>query len=125
MSPIAFLLLAFGAVGHSILWLGLVNRIHALAIHRRLVDGRTGLCGIMLLVIPCGIAAVLIGIYPTPAAPSAHFVQITAWGYVVLSPAFVWLRLRNDFGGIGIPSEAARYWQITHRLCATPAIKTN
>lgn len=84
MSPIALLLLACGAIGHAILWLGLVNRIHALAMHRRWVDGLTGLCGIMLLVIPCVIAAKLVGIFPALPVVSARFVEIAVWCYVAL-----------------------------------------
>jgi predicted MPP superfamily phosphohydrolase len=81
MPPSAKLLWACGAIAHTILWLGLVNRIHALAMHRRLIDGLTGLCGIMLLAIPCIIAAVLIGVFP---ALPAHFVRILVWCYVAL-----------------------------------------
>jgi uncharacterized protein len=102
MSPSSLLLLAFGAIGHAILWLGLVNRIHALAMHRRWVDGLTGLCGIMLLITPCVIAAVLIGFVPALSETLARFGQIAVWCYVALC------------AGICIVAGLQRLWWYRH-----------
>lgn len=50
MSPIAYLLIA--AVGHVVLWVTIVNRIHGVGIARKVVDGITIFSGAALVCIP-------------------------------------------------------------------------
>ncbi len=57
MPPLLFLLLLFSALlGHAVLWVGLVNRIHGIGIRRWLVDGITLLSGLALVGVPVLIA---------------------------------------------------------------------
>lgn len=59
MNPyLAMPLLAVGAVGHVVLWVGIVNRTHGVAMHRVLLDFLTALCGVALVAIPLAVAAV-------------------------------------------------------------------
>ncbi len=56
MTPTLLTLLAFGALGHAILWVALVNRLHAISIQRKLMHFLTGLCGLAVTLIPLAVA---------------------------------------------------------------------
>src|SRR5687768_10268706 len=62
MPIVPLLLLTFGAIGHVILWVALVNRAHGLGIHRRWVNVVTLFCVMMFAVMPWVVAAVLVGL---------------------------------------------------------------
>lgn len=87
MSAIACVILTLGAAGHVVLWVALVNRIHALGIHRAWVDLLTLLCGIMLAGLPLGIAAVFAGfISAVPGALTSIILRLV-WTYLTLCAA--------------------------------------
>jgi predicted MPP superfamily phosphohydrolase len=92
-------LLVLGAVGHVILWVILVNRLHALALDRRLMDFLTAMCGLGLVTLPVGVAAALWLIAPGPAAGRWSLAWVAAWSYVagcaVLAPIATVQRLWN------------------------------
>ena len=76
-----YLLLIFGAVGHVILWVMLVNRLHALGMDRRWIDVLTGLCGVGVAVIPLAVAAVLYqGWFGSGNVPAT--VSAATWSYI-------------------------------------------
>lgn len=80
----ALLLLALGAVGHVVLWVALVNRLHALGIHRGWVNLLTVLCGVMLAAAPIAVvAAFATQIAPRPTFATTFFAS-AAWGYITL-----------------------------------------
>ncbi len=87
MLPIAFVILAVGAVGHAIFWAALVNRIHSLGIHRRWVDVLTVACGVMLCAMPIAVAADFTGIFHARSASLASFVSRALWFYIGLCAA--------------------------------------
>src|SRR6185436_1393954 len=58
----AYVLLALGAVGHVILWVALVNRVHALGIKRRWVDLLTILCGLCVAGLPVAVLGAFVAI---------------------------------------------------------------
>ncbi len=87
MSPIACVFLAFGAVGHVVLWVAIVNRSHAFGVQRRWVDLITAICGVMLVTIPIIIAAVIAGIVPVGSAAISSFISNVMWTYVTVCAA--------------------------------------
>lgn len=85
MSPTLLTLLALGALGHAILWVAAVNRLHAVALNRKLMDVLTGLCGLAVALIPLVVAwAVLRG---------DGAVRNAAWSYVLVCAAICVLGL--------------------------------
>lgn len=50
-----FVLLVLAAVGHAVLWVALVNRLHAVGINRLLIHALTGVCGLAVAGIPLAI----------------------------------------------------------------------
>ncbi len=56
----ALLLLAFGAVGHMVLWVSLVNRVHAFGIERRWIKLITLFCVAAWALVPIAVAATLL-----------------------------------------------------------------
>lgn len=76
-------LLALGALGHTILWVALVNRIHGLGIERRWVDFMTFGCCVALVALPPAVGlAVLPQLWGGEGwLPSAA--SHLAWAYVV------------------------------------------
>ncbi len=50
------ILLVFGGLGHVVFWVAIVNRIHAWALPRWVIDGTTLICGIALVSLPAAIA---------------------------------------------------------------------
>lgn len=59
MTPTLIVLLALAAIGHTFLWVAIVNRLHAIALHRKLMHALTGLCGVAVALIPLAVAAAL------------------------------------------------------------------
>ena len=82
MSPIVLTILALGAVGHVVVWVALVNRIHAVGIRRRWVDAWTGVFGIMLFCMPLIVGAVVVGIVRTESTLLGRIVSGALWCYV-------------------------------------------
>jgi predicted MPP superfamily phosphohydrolase len=87
MSLIACVILACGAVGHAVLWIALVNRIHAYGIQRRWIDLLTVICAGMCAVLPIIIAAAITDIFPSIPASLAQFAYVAAWTYLALCTA--------------------------------------
>jgi predicted MPP superfamily phosphohydrolase len=87
MSPIACVILAFGAIGHVVLWVAIVNRVHAVGIPRCWIDLITVISGIMLAALPPLIAAVLLGFVPADAGPLSTFASRIVWTYLTLCTA--------------------------------------
>ena len=56
----ALLLLAFGAVGHMVLWMALINRCHGLGIRRCWINLMTVACLAALAFAPVAVAAALL-----------------------------------------------------------------
>jgi hypothetical protein len=78
-----FLLFTVAAVGHVVLWVALVNRLHALGIKRLWIDGLTAVCGIAVTVIPLVIAAVIYEGRFDPVRIPGGLTWVVAWSYVV------------------------------------------
>jgi predicted MPP superfamily phosphohydrolase len=87
MSPIAYVILALGAIGHVVLWVAIVNRIHAFGIQRRWIDLITIIAGIMLATLPLLITAVLAGFVPADAGPLSSAASRIVWTYLTLCAA--------------------------------------
>ncbi|HEX5470432.1 MAG TPA: metallophosphoesterase [Lacipirellulaceae bacterium] len=87
MSLIHVVLLIVGAAGHTILWVALVNRTHALGIHRHWIDGITNFCGLMFIAVPLLAAAAFSGILVPPSAWWANVASKAFWAYVVICAA--------------------------------------
>lgn len=82
----ALVLLAFGAVGHVVLWVALINRAHALGIARQWVNLLTLLCLAALATAPIAVLAALakqIG----PQAAATRLAATAAWTYILLCAA--------------------------------------
>jgi uncharacterized protein len=79
MTPIDFIVLAIGGVGHVILWVAIVNRIHALGIQRKWIDLLTLFSGMMLAIVPLIFAGAWF--FPIYVASSARFLSLVAWTY--------------------------------------------
>jgi predicted MPP superfamily phosphohydrolase len=75
MSIIQLIVLALGGIGHTVLWVAFVNRVHALGINRHTVDALTLLCIAMFAAMPIAVAAALAG------APGS-LMSVAAWVYV-------------------------------------------
>lgn len=77
-----FVLLTLAAVGHVVLWVALVNRLHAVGINRLVIHALTGLCGLGVAGIPLGVALVA---YQGPSAVAAlsGWLRGLAGAYVV------------------------------------------
>jgi uncharacterized protein len=77
------LLLIIGGIGHLVLWVALVNRIHALGIHRIWIDLLTGICGLMLVGVPAAIFIAVLNPFSSDAAPPRPLFSVTAWSYII------------------------------------------
>src|SRR5688572_15050091 len=76
------LVLILGALGHVILWVALVNRLHALGINRRWIDMMTGTCGLAVAALPLAVAAVLYRDWVSRPVASPTVTSLS-WSYVV------------------------------------------
>jgi predicted MPP superfamily phosphohydrolase len=74
-------ILILGAIGHAILWVGLVNRIHGVGIERRWVNAITALCCIMFVFVPIAVAMAIgmPGRFPPDGVAPA-----IAWDYLAV-----------------------------------------
>ena len=97
-SVIFYTLLIFGALGHVIFWVGLVNRIHALNWSRRLIDVLTMLCGIVLVV---PFAAALYVVWNSGWAvllDSSRSIPTPGWVYLGTATLFAaWAAVRHAY----------------------------
>ena len=75
--------LALGAVGHMVLWVALINRSHALGLHRRWVNLITVLCVAAIMFVPLGVAAAWL-VQLGGQTFAARFVSAAAWSYILL-----------------------------------------
>jgi predicted MPP superfamily phosphohydrolase len=66
-----------------VLWVALINRSHALGIHRRWVNLITVLCVAAIMFVPLGVAAALL-VQLGGQTFAARFVSAAAWGYILL-----------------------------------------
>jgi predicted MPP superfamily phosphohydrolase len=84
-----YVLFAIAAVGHAVLWVGMVNRLHGLAMNRTLMKTVTALCGIAVAVIPFPVFVTLSHLWNAGAAARESLTpaEIVAWSYVVLCAA--------------------------------------
>jgi predicted MPP superfamily phosphohydrolase len=106
-------ILILGAVGHTILWAGLVNRIHALGIGRAAVKAATATCCALFAAIPLAVAGALL---------REHALQTTdrsaalAWDYLsvcaiicVAAAVQRWLwRIHPDRRGVLLANHTSR-----------------
>jgi hypothetical protein len=77
------IVLILAAIGHTVLWVALVNRAHALGINRRWVHWLTLACIAMFGVMPLAVLAAFIGISrPDPSLSTTMF-YVAAATYVV------------------------------------------
>jgi uncharacterized protein len=83
----AYFIIALAAVGHAILWVAVVNRVHSVAMNRRLKDVLTGLCCLGITLIPIAFAVVA---RPWQASDlRQHFdepatrLESVAWAYAI------------------------------------------
>src|SRR5215212_5688989 len=95
MSPIACVILAFGAVGHVVLWVALVNRTHALGIQRRWVDLITAFSAIVLAAVPLLIVAILAGFIPAESGPLSSVAARIVWTYLLMCAAVLVVAILN------------------------------
>lgn len=80
----AFLLLALGAIGHMVLWVALVNRIHSFGIARFWVKSSTAGFVAAYMFAPLAVAgAIGWQVWGTPTA-FTQFAVMAAWTYVAL-----------------------------------------
>jgi predicted MPP superfamily phosphohydrolase len=76
-------LLLLAAIGHTILWVALVNRVHGLGIDRRLRNVLTLSCVSLFAVMPFVVGAAFISIFrPEPTAATTLFYS-AAWIYLL------------------------------------------
>jgi predicted MPP superfamily phosphohydrolase len=72
-------ILLLGAIGHAVLWVGLVNRAHGLGARRFWVDVLTVLCILLFAGLPVAVAAALVWEWRFPPAGLASAI---AWNYL-------------------------------------------
>ncbi len=77
------LLLLLGAIGHMVLWVALINRVHAFGIPRRWVNWLTIFFLVMLCFAPIAVAAALYFRLNSDSAATLVAAGI-AWGYVII-----------------------------------------
>jgi predicted MPP superfamily phosphohydrolase len=76
-------LVLLGAIGHVVLWVGLVNRLHGVAWNRKMIDALTAFCGFALVALP--MAAASIFWLRGPLVPPARWdgPHWAAWSWLV------------------------------------------
>ena len=87
MSPTALLILAAGAIGHVVLWVAVVNRVHAMGIARRWIDLSTAIAFILLASLPFAVAVVLAGFVPADASSLGSVLSRAVWTYLTFCTA--------------------------------------
>ena len=82
----AFFLLALGAVGHMVLWVAIINRVHGLGIKRRWVKLITVGCVAALVLAPVAVVAAIVTLVG-PQTFATRLAADGAWGYVAFCAA--------------------------------------
>jgi uncharacterized protein len=113
-------LLIAAALGHAIVWVALVNRLHGVGIHRRVVDVLTALCGLVVTLLPVVVSWTLFEIWKSDgtlvsAAPRG-FLEYAASAYVVFCAAVfavaavqrLWLELHAERRGVMLANHTTR-----------------
>lgn len=98
-----YALLALGAAGHVILWVAVVNRLHALAISRRPMNLLTILCGVALVVLPLAVGAIVWWIPLGQAAGLWNLAWTAAWSYIA------------GCAVVAVVATVRRLWNAIHR----------
>jgi predicted MPP superfamily phosphohydrolase len=94
------LLLTLAAIGHVVLWVAIVNRLHAVAIPRMWIHVLTGVCGAALVVIPFAVAHVVYWEWHNLNAVIESAASIATAAYVVtcvllcIASTLRWFQLR-------------------------------
>ncbi len=108
--PYAVLILS--AIGHAILWVALVNRLHGYAINRMLMDGLTAVCAVAVTAIPIVVLTAVLRAeaLSDAAGQPAGLVLRASWAYLAVCAA------------ISVIGTAAWLWTVVHperrvRLC--------
>ena len=83
----ALAILIFGAIGHVILWVALINRSHALGIKRMWVDLLTLLCVAALPLVPIAVLAAIYYQFGLQTA-ATRVAAAAAWTYLTLCAGF-------------------------------------
>ncbi len=99
-------------IGHTVLWVALVNRVHAFAIDRRIVDGVTLLCGLLLVGLPLWAAQVVW----TGGGPDALRANAFWWWYgLAMAPLAIvaagwraYLSIHPERRGVVVSSKVTR-----------------
>jgi uncharacterized protein len=78
-----WLLLLIAAIGHTILWVALVNRVHALGIDRRLRNVMTLSCVFLFAAMPFVVGAAFIGMFRPQATAATTLFYSSAWIYIL------------------------------------------
>ncbi|MBN1591142.1 MAG: metallophosphoesterase [Pirellulales bacterium] len=79
------ILLSVALLGHAVLWIGLVNRVHATSLPRRLVGKITWLSLAAIVLIPVGFSFSLVRLGFRPMGPTASFsLPKSALAYLVI-----------------------------------------
>lgn len=83
----ALAILILGAIGHVILWIALINRVHAFGIKRIWVDLFTLFCVAALPLVPIAVLAAIYYPFGVPTA-ATRFAATAAWTYATLCAGF-------------------------------------
>lgn len=105
-------LLILGAVGHMVLWMALINRVHAIGVPRRWINAMTLMFLAVLVFAPLAVAAALYVHYANDSAASQSL-AFFAWVYVVLC------------AGVCVASALQRLYLATHAELGTPSISNH
>jgi predicted MPP superfamily phosphohydrolase len=97
-----WLLLFIGAIGHMVLWVALINRVHAIGIARRWVNAMTLIFLAFLVFTPVAVAAALYVQIPGDTAAIQMLSQL-AWAYVIFC------------AGVCLVSAAQRLYLVGHK----------
>lgn len=119
-------LVALGVGAHAILWVGIINRVHALAVPRWLI----GLVTLLSFAALCGVPALLIAdfgrrgwnAHSGNGVRLALFCYLAAAGVVALSQSLArWKYGRSDGRGLALVSNHTRAIDVAARLGHRPA----
>ncbi|HEY4232575.1 MAG TPA: metallophosphoesterase [Lacipirellulaceae bacterium] len=111
-----YLILPVAAIGHVILWMALVNRLHGFGIHRRSIDLATGLCGLALVALPMAFVAIVWQHARSNVAAGDDFAWRIAWWYAsgcallcgMAAIHRIWLVLHRERSGVLLENHTTR-----------------
>ena len=131
---LAILSLTVATVGHVVFWVGLVNRLHAVAWHRRLIDALTALCGMMLVAVPVVVAlAIWLHGFDLPSGSSptefwAIWLAVPAFAFIALYAAWQrWIVWNADRAGASVLANHTHLVdvrQLTDQPLTAPGVPT-